>query len=54
MLKVLDIKDASVGDVALSKEIEVTELSFNQFAGYLVSGKTTSIKVVNNEDSILP
>ena len=40
MLKVLDVKDAKIGDVALAREIDVNELSFNQFAGYLVSSFT--------------
>jgi hypothetical protein len=33
---ILDIKDATVSEKHLSKVIEVTPLSFNEYAGYLL------------------
>jgi len=36
LLKVLDIKDDEVAEKTLPTEIEVTDLTFNQYPGYLL------------------
>jgi len=43
--RVLDITDQDVSAKVLPRDIEVTPLSFNQFAGYLIH--KTTIKEIN-------